>query len=113
VQRKAGGNAGPVLTGLFQKYLAGAGLRLCLVSSFLELFIFSPESFDAPRRINQFLFSSIEGVALGTNFHPYFLLGGTCRDFVATSAFDYRAMVFRMNIVFHLYSFPQVDKYRN
>jgi len=83
---------------------ADPGLLLAL--GFLVFFIFSTESFNAPGRIDQLLFSRVERVTFRAYFHPDFLFGGTCGDLGATGPFNHRLVILVMNVVLHLFSFP-------
>ena len=67
----------------------------------VELFL---ESVNASARIDQFLFTGEEGVALGTDFNANIVLRRTRRNFVSADAFDDGFFVLGMYSVFHLVS---------
>jgi hypothetical protein len=72
------------------------GLDLLVV-----VFVFFQEPFDSPSGIDQFLFAGKKRMALGADFHPDILPGGTGLKHGATGAGDRGLMVSGMNVGFH------------
>jgi len=68
----------------------------------LKLGIFPAESLNTPGCINQFLFARKKGVALGANFNPDILCGGSYLYYVAASTANRGLKILRMYFLFHL-----------
>lgn len=68
---------------------------------FIELSVFSVETFNPAGGVHQLLFPGKERMTGGTNFHADVFFGGAGRNFVATSATNVGFVVIRMNSVFH------------
>jgi len=67
----------------------------------LKFFIFFPESFNATRCVDEFLFAGKKWMALGADFHTDIGFGRAYLDFIAACASDAGYLIFRMNSLFH------------
>jgi hypothetical protein len=65
-----------------------------------------PESFNAARSVNKFLFSGKERVALGADAYFNIIAGGFGLPNFAAGADNLCISVFRMNIFFHFFDKP-------
>jgi hypothetical protein len=77
-------------------------VRLVLLIVFLKLGILSSETLNPAGRVDQFLLSGEEGMALGTDFNTDIGLGGTNGHFVAAGATNDGFFIVGMNSAFHL-----------
>ena len=67
----------------------------------LKFFIFFAEAFNSTGRVNELLLAGEKGMALGANFNPDILFGGSCLDDTPACAFDGCLSVFWMDTCFH------------
>jgi hypothetical protein len=84
------------LSHTFGFQLVGLGFVLLQVSVFLV------EALNPASSVHQFLLTGEERMALGADFHPDFLFGGTGLELIATRATRDNFFVFGMDTLFHL-----------